>query len=385
MQPLKYVAQTLVFAASRLVSMLFKKSTLRTLQICVLLCTATLASAQSITIRDLVQFINSSIQLKQSDSAVAKTLHHMQLTEHLDNSTVEELQRLGAGPKTIAALRELADASAKLPTAAPPAKASPPPQAPPPDTVQQGKIIESARQSAMNYSKQLPNYLCLEVMRRARDSNLNDPAGSEQWRGDGTVVMRLSYFEQKEDYKVMTVNGTAVENKSVDQLGGVTSQGEFGSMLRAIFAPESEARFEWHHWATLRGRKMYAFSYDIDQPHSQYSIRWEKTDKIVPAYRGLIYIDVDTNMIMHITQEPYDIPATFPVRASSEVLDYDFQKIGDSEFLVPLKVVMLSRTIKYLSKNEIEFRLYQKFGADTVIKFDETPPPLPEDKLKEKK
>jgi hypothetical protein len=89
-------------------------------------------------------------------------------------------------------------------------------------------------------------------------------------------------------------------------------------------------------------------------------------------------------MIMHITQEPYDIPATFPVRASSEVLDYDFQKIGDSEFLVPLKVVMLSRTIKYLSKNEIEFRLYQKFGTDTVIKFDETPPPLSEDKVKEK-
>lgn len=360
---------------------------LKALRACVLVTVATLAFAQSITIRDLTQFIKSAIQLKQNDAEVAKTLHRMKLTERLDGSTVEELQSLGAGPKTVAELRQMVDESSKLPAPASPSKASspPPPPAPPPSSVEQGRIIEAARENALNYSKQLPNYLCLEVVRRAYDWNTNHPEGSEQWSGGDTVAMRLSYFEQKEDYKVMLVNNRAVENKTIDQLGGVVSQGEFGTMLRDIFTPESEARFEWDHWATLRGRKMYAFSWDIDQPHSLFSIVWEKTDKIVPATRGLVYIDADTNMVMRVVQKPYDIPETFPVRASSETLDYDFQKIGDSEFLVPLKAVMLSRTIKYLSKNEIEFRLYQKFGADTVIKFDETPPPLSDDKLKEKK
>ncbi len=344
-----------------------------------------MAFAQSVSVDDLVKFIKSSIQLKENDSVVAKYLARMKLTGHLDDRTVEELQSLGAGPKTVVALREMVDASAKLPEAAPPPKAlPPPPSAPPPDLIEQGKIIAAAREYALNYSKQLPNYLCLEVVRRAFDNNTNDSAGSEQWRSDDTVVMRLSYFEQNENYKIVTVNNRSAEDKTVDSIGGVTSTGEFGSMLKEIFAPESEARFEWDHWAKLRGRKMYAFSYDIDQPHSRFSIVWEKTDKIVTAYRGLVYIDVDTNQIMHITHEPYDIPSTFPVRASKEVLDYDFQRIGDSEFLVPLKVVLTSRTTKYLSKNEIEFRLYQKFGTDTVIKFDETPPPLSEDKVKEK-
>jgi len=350
-----------------------------------LFCAAVMVFAQAISVADLVKFIKSSIQMKERDAEVAKYLGHMKLTGHLDDRTVEELQSLGAGPKTVAALRAMVDSSASLPEPPPPPKAlPPPPPAPPPNQVEQGKIIAAAREYALNYSKQLPNYLCLEVVRRATDNNINDTAGSEQWRGDDTVVMRLSYYEQKEDYKVVMVNDRAVENKTVDSLGGVTSTGEFGTMLRAIFAPESEARFEWDHWAKLRGRKMYAFSYDIDQAHSQFSILWEKTDKIVPAYRGLVYIDADTNMIMHVTQEPYDLPATYPVRASKETLDYDFQKIGDSQFLVPLKVVMTSRTTKYLSKNEIEFRLYQKFGADTTIKFDETPPPLSEDKVKEK-
>jgi hypothetical protein len=344
-----------------------------------------MAFGQSISVADLVKFIKSAVELKQRDADVAKYLVHMKLTDHLDDRTVEELQSLGAGPKTVAALRELADASGKLPEPPPPVKAlPPPPPAPPPDSTEQGKIIAAAREYALSYSKQLPNYLCLEVVRRAFDNNTGDAAGSEQWRSNDTVVMRLSYFEQKEDYKVVMVNDRATDNKSVDQLDGVTSQGEFGTMLKEIFTPESEARFEWDHWAKLRGRKMYAFSYDIDQSHSQFSILWEKTDKIVPAYRGLVYIDVDTNMIMHLTQEPYDIPRTFPVRASKEVLDYEFQKIGDSQFLVPLKVVLTSRTTKYLSKNEIEFRMYQKFGADATIKFDETPPPLSEDKVKEK-
>jgi len=357
----------------------------KTLRVCVFFCAAIVAFAQSISVAELVKFIKSSVQMKQSDAEVAKYLGRMKLTDHLDDRTVEELQGLGAGPKTVAALRAMVDASSKLPEPPPPPKAlPPPPPAPPPDSEEQGKIIAAAREYALNYTKQLPNYLCLEVVRRAFDNNVNDAAGSEQWRGSDTVVMRLSYFEQREDYKVVMVNDRAAENKSVDSLDGVTSQGEFGSMLKEIFTPESEARFEWDHWATLRHRKMYAFSYDIDQAHSQFSILWEKTDKIVPAYRGLVYIDVDTNMIMHVTQEPYDIPRTFPVRASKEELDYDFQKIGDSEFLVPLKVKLISRTTKYLSKNEIEFRLYQKFGTDTVIKFDETPPPLSDDKVKEK-
>jgi hypothetical protein len=359
---------------------------IKTLQVCVLLCAAIHAYAQSTSVRDLVKFVKSAIELKQNDVEVAKYLRRMKLTDHLDDRTVEELQGLGAGPKTVAALREMVDTTAKLPEPPPPPKAAePPPPKPPPDSIEQGKIIDAAREYALNYTKQLPNYLCLQVVRRAFDQNINDAAGSENWRGADTVVMRLTYYEQKEDYKVVMVNDRVVENKTMEQLDGVVSSGEFGSMMREIFEPDSEARFEWDHWGTLRGRLSYVFSYDIDQAHSKYGITWEKTDKIVPAYRGLIYIDHDTNMIMRITQVPYDIPRTFPVRASEEILDYNFQKIGDSEFLLPLKVRLTSRTIKYLSKNDFEFRLYQKFSADAVIKFDETPPPLPDDKVKEKK
>ena len=103
-----------------------------------------------------------------------------------------------------------------------------------------------------------------------------------------------------------------------------------------------------------------------------------------PAYRGLVYIDKDTKMVTKITQVPYDMPETFPIHEVKLSLDYDFVKIGDQEFLLPLKSENTSSRTRYMSRNEIEFRLYRKFGTESTIKF-ETPEPLPDDKIKEKK
>src|SRR6202795_2021961 len=81
---------------------------------------------RQMSVPDLVTFIKSSIQLKNDDRAVADTVRRIKLTNRLDTGTVEDLQGMGAGPRTLAALRELATASTNLPAAAPPPP--PPPQ-----------------------------------------------------------------------------------------------------------------------------------------------------------------------------------------------------------------------------------------------------------------
>jgi hypothetical protein len=334
----------------------------------------------SLTVDQLVKFIHSAIQLKQPDRQVAEYLKHVKMVEKLDDQTIEDLQGQGAGPKTVAVLKELGTASATLSKAAPP----PPPkpvyvQKPAPDSIEQGKIIEETREYAKNYTKNLPNFLCVQVTRRDVD-----PTGTgTAWRHVDTISARLSYNEGHEDYQIILVNNATVTNMTMDKLGGTTSAGEFGSMMREIFEPESNARFEWDHWGTLRGRATYVFSYDIEQQYSKFHVTFEKTDDIVPAYRGLIYIDQDTKMVTKITQIPYNMPETFPIHDVALALDYDFVKIGDAEFLLPLKSTNTSGRTRYKSRNEIEFRLYRKFGTESTIKF-ETPEPLPEDKTKEK-
>ena len=343
------------------------------------------AADMTMTVDQLVSFIKSSVQKRFPDREVAEYLKHVKLSNKLDDRTVEDLQGLGAGPKTIAALHDLRDATESL---APPPPPPPKPvykQPDPPNSIEQAKIIDEVREYALNYEKQLPNYICAEIQRRYRDPFHHSTQSLENpdWRLDDTITTKLTYFDHQEKYEVQMVNNRAVVDMPLEKLGGAVSRGEFGSMMRYIFDPDSQAQFEWDHWATLRGRRAYVFSFDIDQAHSKYSILWDRTLELRPAYRGKVFIDTETRMIIRIVESPYDIPATYPVQAVTDTLDFDFVKIGDGEYLVPMKVVVISATNKYLARNDKEFRLYRKFGTETNIKFD-IPDPLPADKTQEK-
>ena len=250
------------------------------------------ASDMQLTVPQLKAFITSSVNLKQPDKQVADYLKHVKLKNKLDDQTIEDLQSLGAGPKTVAALKELGEATAKL--TEPPKIVEQPqveaPPAPPPDSIEQAKILDAVREYALNYTKQLPNYICLRVDRRSYDST----GSGNSWRLQDTVTTKVSYFEGKEEYKVVSVNGAPVQDKTLEQLGGTISEGEFASMMREIFQSDSEARFEWARWGKLRGKLCYVFSFDIDQAHSHYRIVADRTQEIVPAYRGEVFVDVDT-------------------------------------------------------------------------------------------
>jgi len=330
-------------------------------------------SEMTITVAQLVAFVHSTLQLRQPDRQVAEYLHHVHLTNKLDDRTIEDLDGQGAGPKTVAALRLLRDASSNL--AAPP---PPPPapiliQIPPPDSLEQGQILDEAREYALNYTRQLPDFICVQVTRR-----WVDPTGFDSWRHLDTITTRLSYFEQKEDYKVVLVNDQPVQDMPLEQLGGTISAGEFGSMMKDIFALDSNARFEWERWATLRGKRNYVLSYDIDQAHSRYHLIANRSLDIITAYKGLIYIDKESKVISRITLRAYGIPYAFPVRDVTTSLDYDVTKIGGAQFMLPLKAEITSRRGDESTRNDVQFRLYRKFGADTTIRFDtqeEAPPP----------
>ncbi len=79
----------------------------------VVLCAGIAASAQmKLSVEQLKQFIQSSVAMKQDDRKVAQYLKKVQLTSQLDAATVEDLQGLGAGPRTMEALKALMTATA---------------------------------------------------------------------------------------------------------------------------------------------------------------------------------------------------------------------------------------------------------------------------------
>ncbi|MCC7235695.1 MAG: hypothetical protein IT163_10355 [Bryobacterales bacterium] len=328
------------------------------------------------SMRQLDSFVESAAKLKQDDKKVASYLKNVKLRERMSEDDLTTMLSYGVGQRTAEALRAIFEASKSL--------EPPPPPAPkpvfklpdPPTAEEQSALIEHLRDYALNYTKRLPDFICTQVIRR-----YYDPTGLEFWRRQDVITVRLSYFEQKEEYKVMLMNGAPTE-VGLDRVDGAISTGEFGSMLKEVFERSSEASFRWARWATLGGRRMHVIEYRVRQDRSKWTVSYQRSQTITPGYHGLVYVDRDTRMIARLTLEAEGIPPSFPVQQAGTVLDYDFVNIGGSEYMLPLKYTVKMREAKYLAKNETEFRMYRKFGADTAITFD-IPDALPEEGRKE--
>jgi len=356
--------------------------------LCAALVLCFLATAQSLSVDKLVSFLKSSVELKTPDSDIAKYLKNVKLTDKLTDRQIEELLAIGIGPKTREALNGLRDRSATLTVAAPAAVKPVEPKLPPvPDAAEQAEIIRDVREYALNYTKSLPNFLCTQVTRRKA---AGEPGSRYAMRGAtepsfqtlDTLTVRLSYFEQKEDYKLILVNNSPA-TQNYQNLGGATSSGEFGSMLKEIFNPSTDAGFTWDHWGTLRNKLVMVFKYYVEQSHSQWAVDYEHREHIFPAYSGLIYIDKDIHVVYRVTLNAENIPPTFPIHLAQTTLDYDFQDISGHEFLLPAKARIDMSADNVLTRNETEFRLYRRYSAESEIKYDITPDPIPDEKLKE--
>ncbi|SPF56335.1 conserved exported hypothetical protein [Candidatus Sulfopaludibacter sp. SbA4] len=345
--------------------------------VCLLLLLSLAAPSQSgRTVDELVSFIKSAIQAKFDDKKIADEVLKIKLANRLDPATIEQVQHMGAGQKTIAALHKLAETSAGLPAAAAPPKAASAP-IPPPDPAELQQILAAIRENALNYTQSLPNYICTQLTKRHVD-----PTGTESWRVADTITEQLSYVDQKEIYKVVMVNDHLVANNvGHDQLGGASSSGEFASILRTIFDPGTQTEFGWERWTTWGGKRTYVFHFRVGQP--RYSIHHDGSKRTIDTgFHGLIFANRDTKMVMRVTMECDGIPADFPIQSVALELNYDTIEISGQPFVLPLLSEIHSREGRLLSWNEVSYHNYHKYSADASISF-ETPDTVPADKLKE--
>jgi hypothetical protein len=331
---------------------------------------AVLTAAQPVnTVNETIDLVRTALRGKQTDSQIAKSLHKWKLAESLDEHSIEELQSEGAGPKTVEELERLRLASEALPKpAVAPRFASPPV----PSLSEQASIIHEAREIALNYTLSLPDFIATESVRRYSDER-------GVWQLKDTLTIKLSYFEQAEDYKVLNINGHP-STIPYEEVGGTITQGEFGSLLREVFEPRSAAELHWDHWTRLRGRPAHVYTFRVRVANSRYMMvagnRAER-DTIIAGQHGFVYVDGDTRQIVRIVSEADSIPPKFPVRNSTTWLDYGFADVGGRQFLLPLRAEVRMGTASLQTRNEVEFHSYKKFGAESSISFEGAAPEKP--------
>jgi hypothetical protein len=232
---------------------------------------------------------------------------------------------------------------------------------PPPDPV-----IAAAREEAENFTDTLPNFLVQQHTMRYY-SGTNPP----QWTAVDNVTADVICVNGKEEYKNIKINGRP--SKDPAEKSGTWSTGEFVTTQRDILSPSSGTTFSKRGSDRISGRTTVVYNYAVKQPLSHWQVHSRDEGKMYrPGYKGTIWIDQETNRVMRIEQQSLSFPGDFPFDKVELVLEYDFVRIDSKLFLLPVRSenLMCQRGSNNCSRNEINFRNYRKFGADSKIEFE---------------
>jgi hypothetical protein len=226
-------------------------------------------------------------------------------------------------------------------------------------------IIEAARDAADHLTDGLPNFIVQQNTTRYF-SRVIPP----RWQVLDVVTAEVASVGGKEDYRNIMVNGKP-SNRPVEKTGA-WSTGEFQTTLESLLNPYTAAAFHKTKDDTLNGRSAYTYDFSVRQENSNWDIHAPDGSVATPAYTGTVWIDKETHNAMRIEEQTGPLPASFPFDKAESVVEYGFIRIEGNTYPLPVhsEILTCQRGSSTCTKNEIDFRNYRKFGADSNIIFD---------------
>jgi hypothetical protein len=347
-------------------------------------------AAAPITVGDLVGMVAAALAVDRDDQRIAHTLQSVRLSERLSDSTIDMLRQMGAGRETMRELRKLARKSSALP----PPLEEPIGMTPEPSASERAAMIDAMIRYTSEYVASLPDFVCTREARQfltgltARSSGVstemigpdgipiiapNEGSGAahKQWSAIGSYTAEAAYAGGADHYKVTQVDGKPTM-ESFDKFDRKVSWGEFSGAVKEVFS--SGTGFEWDHWEVTGGKRSAVFTYSVDSAHSHYSICCPPA---VIAHRGFVYTDPQNGTVRRIIMYAAGLTKRSPITALGNVVDYGEVTIGDRSYLLPRTSVAYTRTRTAESREEIDYRNYRKFGADTTVAFPSADQPRP--------
>jgi VWFA-related protein len=224
-------------------------------------------------------------------------------------------------------------------------------------------ILQAARARALDYKKSLPNFTCLKTNKR-----LTSKTGIQNWKTKDSITEMLRYSQGKEEHQILELNGVT---KGIDpsQVKGLLIKGEFGEFLDAVFSSDAHAEFTWQGRTLVDGQEAHVFAFKVKRANSIYSMSTvDGRSRVVSAFHGIIHIDANTLVTRFVSIEAEDIPAQALYRESVASVSYGYFTIEGQKCLLP-KTALLSVRIgkRFLSKDEMQFRNYRRFGATSTL------------------
>lgn len=225
-------------------------------------------------------------------------------------------------------------------------------------------LIEEARAESISYTSKLPSFMVRQFT--TRYSSASNPP---DWRALDVVTVDVVYADGSEEYRDARINGRAAKHDP--ELSGSWSTGEFASTLNDVLSAQTKAHFERRSEDTVAGRTSVVFRFKVEQPRSHWTIRAGALSHR-PSYKGHIWIDKASKRVIRIEKQAETFPAEFPFDKAEMILEYDFVRLNNRLFLLPVhsENLVCQRGTVSCTRNVIDFRNYHKFDAESEVLYD---------------
>lgn len=313
------------------------------------------------------------------DSKAARQLSGLELTERLSSTKLAYWKSALPGPESRQALAVIADISAFLdpPVAEIPAKA-------PPNLARQRQIVDLAVEYAARAARQFPNFFATRDTIHFEDS----PAGLVAGSIDGA----FSPYEpvhpvSRSKATVFYLNG----HETVDPEGksggsaeatsqGLTTHGEFGSILTTVLIDAAHGTLTWSHWEDRPAEPMAVFRFSVPKEKSHYQVEFcciagqgnGGVFQQFSAYHGEIAVDRMDGTILRLTLIA-DLTKADPVVTSDILVDYGPVILGGKTYICPIRAISMSLAPVQTVRGT---RMRDANGATIAPAENGIPPPL---------
>ena len=140
-------------------------------------------------------------------------------------------------------------------------------------------------------------------------------------------------------------------------------------MLAGLFDPAVGASYKWAGRAMAMGVLCQVFEVSVRRSKASFTLSHNGRYEPV-GYTGRVFIDEDTGLVRRLTIQAVGASKDFPLQSTAFSLEYGMVRIGQADYLLPLRSVLQLRQVKNFVRNESVFRDYRKFEAASQVKFD---------------
>ena len=283
----------------------------------------------------------------KSDGKIADRLFGLELTERLSNAKLADFLATLPGPKSRRALVALADKATFLD----PPRAEIPTQ-PAPSLEQQREIMARAIDYIKTTLRLLPNLFA------SRDTISFQGTPAELEKGDvsapsGTFIPAQPLHPVSRSTRIVTYrDGQEIAETPAEAQGaaasgvtGLTTFGEFGPILIAIFSDLPQGKLAWSHWEQGAADPVAVFHFQVPVGTSHYQVKFccigGRIFQHSPAYHGEVTIDPSTGTILRLTLIS-DLSKADPIAKAELMVEYGPIELGGQKYFCPIKSISVS-------------------------------------------